>query len=97
MDADLMDEKVLWPTPWCVVREQGEQYLIYNRKSDELHLLPQTGYFVFQLCDGFNTVSDIEKQLVSMMEVDEIELRSVLHNYLIKLIERGILDMDRHE
>ena len=94
MDGVLTDETVLLPTTWCVVREQGEEFLIYNRKTDELHLLPPTGYFAFRLCDGVNTVADIEQQLASALSDCTSNLRSVLHDFLDKLIARGIVEVE---
>ncbi|MCA1993429.1 MAG: hypothetical protein LDL41_15520 [Coleofasciculus sp. S288] len=94
MDTILTDEAVLIPTTWCVVREQEEEFLIYNRKTDELHLLPPTGYLTFRLCNGVNTVADIEKQLASELSDCSSNLRSILHDFLNKLIVRGIVEVE---
>lgn len=94
MNVNLNDATVLWPSPWCVIRAQEEQYLIYNRKSDELHLIPQTGYYAFQLCDGFNSIADVERLLANELNVNRIELKRVLYDFLGKLVERGVLNME---
>jgi hypothetical protein len=94
MDRVLTDETVLQPTSWCVVREQGTEFLVYNRKTDELHLLPPSGYFTFRLCDGVNTVADIEQQLACELGDRSANVRSVLHDFLDKLMARGIVEVE---
>ena len=37
------------PTPWCVAREMEDRYLVYNVKTDEMHLIHPVGYYVYQL------------------------------------------------
>lgn len=94
MDRVLTNETVLLPATWCVVREQGEEFLIYNRKTDELHLLPPTAYFAFRLCDGANTVADIEQQLASALNDRPSDLQNVLRDFLDKLIDREIVEVE---
>jgi hypothetical protein len=40
MDQVLPAPTLLTPTKWCVVRKQKERYLIYNSRTDEMHLVP---------------------------------------------------------
>lgn len=93
MNADLASDTVLQPTPWCTVREQEERYLVYNPRTDELHLVPPTGYYVFSLCDGLNTVDEIQTRLGKAIAGDSTLLRQRLHAFLAGLIERGILEV----
>jgi len=94
MKVNINDTTIPWPAPGCVIRKQEEQYLIYNRKSDELHLIPPTGYFVFQLCDGFNSIADIENLIASSLNSDKAELQRVVYDFIGKLVERGILNLE---
>ena len=50
---------VLVATPWCVIREQAERFLIYNIRTDELHLVTRTGMYAYQLCDGLRPIGEI--------------------------------------
>jgi len=97
VNTEIRDNAVLSQTTWCAVREQEDQYLIYNRKTDELHLLPPTAHCVFQLCDGLNTVSDIVYILADVFHTDISGMRHVLDKYLSSLLERGIVEMALHE
>lgn len=58
--AALAAEDVLCPTGWCVLREQPSEYVAYNSRTDELHLLTPSARYAYLLCDGLNTVRDIE-------------------------------------
>src|SRR4051794_9969160 len=93
MNAELASDVVLQPTPWCTVREQEERYLVYNPRTDELHLVPPTGFYVFSLCDGLNTVAEIQARLEKALTGDSALLRPRLHSFLAALLERGILEV----
>ena len=95
MIAELSGDSVLQPTLWCTVREQEARYLVYNPRTDELHLVPPTGFYVFSICDGLNTVDEIQSSLAKALAEDPALLRQRLHAFLAGLIERGILEVSR--
>jgi hypothetical protein len=66
----------------CVVRKQAHEYLIYNSRTDELHLLPATGYFVYQLCDGLRTVEEIETELAASLD----SIPGAVHEALVRFL-----------
>lgn len=84
----LTPETILQATPWCVVRPQEKEYLIYNQQTDEMHLIPATGFFVYKLCDGRRTVADLSRTLAKALEGGSSEIRS----FLLQLIQRGIVE-----
>ncbi|MDD5558684.1 hypothetical protein [Candidatus Methylomirabilis sp.] len=94
MATALTTETVLKLTSWCVIREQEEQYLIYNSQTDELHLLPLTGFYAYQLCNGWSTVGEIEQSLSMAMQVDSRILRPQLQKFFSNLVARGILEVE---
>lgn len=90
----LLTDHVLVPSSHCVVREQGEGQLIYNSHTDELHLVPPTGFVVYQLCDGLRTVGEIHNILSQSMQGEALLLRDSVYGFLGKLVSRGILEVD---
>lgn len=94
MDTTLTEETVLNMTSWCVIRKQKEQYLVYNSRTDEMHLITPTGYCVFQLCDGLNTVGEIQRLMTEAIGEDEESVRTCTEDFLSGLIVRGILEVD---
>jgi Coenzyme PQQ synthesis protein D (PqqD) len=81
------------PTTACVARRQSSAYLFYNSRTDEMHLVPPTGFYVFQLCDGCNSVGDIESILGCNLGVDPKDLTTAVRNFLGDLVDRGILEL----
>jgi len=74
-------DQVLGPTPWCVLRQQVGEYLVYNSRTDELHLISPLGHYLYLLCDGLRTVAEIQ----------ELVPRDDVAGYLADLADRGIL------
>ena len=69
--APVTRDTVLQSTSWCVVRPQKDQHLVYNSRTDEMHLVPETGFLVYQLCDGLRTIGEIERSLANTLDDDE--------------------------
>jgi Coenzyme PQQ synthesis protein D (PqqD) len=88
-------EAVLKQTSWCTVREQEDRYLVYNPQTDELHLIPPTGFYTYALCDGARTVGEVQAVLADQIPADRARLQSCLHRFLADLIARGILEVSR--
>lgn len=84
-------DSVLVQTPWCTLREQEEQDLIYNTNTDEMHLLSKTGTYVYRLCDGITTVGDMVNAFQHTLKVDHDSVKSQIVAYLEKLLRRGAL------
>jgi len=95
MFSTIPDEAMLQQTSWCTVREQEERYLIYNPQTDELHLIPPSGFYTYKLCDGSRTVGDVRAVLVDQLLDDPSQIQGRLHRFLADLIERGILEVAR--
>ena len=77
----------------CVVRQQKEGYLFYNSRTDELHLVPPTGFLVYQLCDGLRTTGEIEQWLAEAIPGSRQATSEALGQFLGALVARGILEM----
>ena len=78
-------DTVLGPTTWCVVREQHDEYLVYNSRTDELHLISPQARYMYLLCDGLRTVSEIQTLLGA-------GTGEAVTGFLNKLVERGVLE-----
>jgi hypothetical protein len=96
MTPELCPTTVLRQTDWCVVRPQEEQHVIYNSRTDELHLVSPEGYYVYQWCDGLQTLREIQTMLRGATGEDAGVVRTRLYAFLDRLIQRGILEVDSH-
>lgn len=81
---DLAPDSVLSATAWCVLRKQPNEYLAYNSHTDELHLLSPSAYYIYLLCDGLNTVQDIQGMMPAAT-------RHAVRPLLAGLVRRGLL------
>lgn len=91
--TEITTDTVLVQTRHCVVRPQEQSYVVYNPRTDELHLLPQEAYLAYALCDGLHSIGDIEAYLRSWGAERAEEVRPRLRELFDKLIARGILEL----
>jgi hypothetical protein len=89
----ISDTTILRPADRCVVREQVDQFLVYNGSTDELHLIPPTGFFVYALCDGLRTVNELQDIVGTALQSDPALLRQRLQDFLSALVDRGVLEV----
>lgn len=77
----------------CVVRPQEESYLVYNPRTDELHLLPREAFLVYSLCDGLNSAGDIERELCAIGTWPDDGVSQKVYELLDKFVVRGLLEV----
>ena len=94
MEKTLEKHNILKQTSWCTVRPQEQQYVVYNTRTDELYLLPPTAFYVYQLCDGLNTVGDLEELVQGAFGAESDTVKAKLNKFLGGLIDRGIVELD---
>jgi hypothetical protein len=91
--APVTRDTVLQPTSWCVTRPQKDQHLVYNSRTDEMHLVPGTGFLVYRLCDGLRAVGEIEQSLAEALGDNEEAIHEAVTGFLGKLLARGIVEV----
>ncbi len=86
-------DSILIQSPYCIVREQESQFLIYNTHTDEMHLVAPLGNYIYQLCNGINSIDDIchgffqqEKNNAKVNPLND----SIL-NYFESMLQRGLV------
>lgn len=93
MDIALARDSIPQSTGSCVIRQQKESYLFYNSRTDELHLVPPTGFLVYQLCDGLRTAGEVEEWLADAIPQGRQAIGESVKQFLAALVSRGILEM----
>ena len=46
-------------------RELGEELMLYDEKQDKVHVLNETGFLIWELIDGKNTIESIRELFAS--------------------------------
>ena len=75
-----------------IVRRLGDEFLVYDRKTNKAHCLNPMAAEVWMLCDGKTTVAEIARKVdeTAKSSVDE----AVLELALSKLQEAGLIEQD---
>lgn len=80
--------------PSCVVRPQGANVLIFNPRTDQLHLIPERSFRLIQMCDGVLTIAEVEATVATVSpEIPSEQVRA----FFSALVTRGIVVVDRAE
>jgi Coenzyme PQQ synthesis protein D (PqqD) len=90
--TSLAPSTVLESTAWCVCRPQQDRYLIYNSRTDELHLVTPFGFYLYRLCDGMNTITEIQQYVADLTDDPEVA-PARMAAFLGDLVDRGILEV----
>lgn len=88
----LSSDTVLQPSGLCVARPQKDSYLFYHYRTDELHLVPPVGYYVYRLCDGLRSVGEIERLLTNGAGSGG-DAAAAVRDFLEQLLVREILEV----
>lgn len=88
----LTPDTILQPTEWSIARPQRNGCLLYNSRTDEMHLVPSTGALAVQLCDGLRTIQEIEDELLIPLGGDRRAISTALAGFFYMLLARGILE-----
>ena len=75
----------------CVSRNQPDAVLLYNRTTDEMHLVSKWGYYVFQNFDGVRTVGDIAESFCGTTGSPDAQEEYLLR-FVRDLVDRGLLE-----
>lgn len=81
----------LEPTGSLNHRDLGDEFLFYDRKGDQLHVLNGVAREVFLLCDGNRTNAEIVAEIVSKYDVDSERATSDVLRTLSELLALQIL------
>jgi len=89
--GELSPETVLVQAPQCIVRRQETQDLFYNVHTDEMHLVPKAGTYIYALCDGVTTIAQIEDAFCRVIQEDRSTVKGRLFQFLEQMVARGLL------
>lgn len=74
-----------------IVRQVGDEFLVYDLKTNKAHCLNRIAAEVWMLCDGKTTVAEIVRKVgETKSSVDE----AVIELALSRLQEAGLIDQD---
>jgi hypothetical protein len=83
--------------PDVVLREEDEDGgLLFNPDTGEVLLLNSTGLFLWQLCTGEHSVSDMLREITDSFDgVPQAEVEDDTLGLLVKLVKAGYLGFEQ--
>ncbi len=70
------------------IRQQGDEYSVFNGKNARFFTTNEIGQFVLKKCDGDNTVNDIIDDLINSCV--NVPSREIIQNDVEEIINRSI-------
>lgn len=89
--ATLTSASVLGPVPGCIARPQAQGFVVYNPRTDELHILNPESFCVYQLCDGIHSVAEIQSALG--LDAENGTVPRLVVAFLEKLAARRLIEV----
>ena len=90
-----MDNTYYIQNPDVNIREEDEDgALLFNPDTDQVQLVSRTGFYIWKLCAGEHTVTEIVNAFKEdYEEVPEQEVVSDVEEFINKMVETGFLGM----
>ena len=80
------------PSESFTSRDLGDEYLIYDRRNDQVHVLNGTARDILLLCDGSRSAGEVAAALVDKYGVDQSTARRDVERTIRELSELGAVD-----
>ena len=75
----------------CKSRDLEEEFLVYDRTGDQVHVLNEVAREIYLLCDGNRRPADIADLLVERYPVGREQALADVNTTLDRLIDLGLL------
>lgn len=62
--------------PKAIAREIDGEIILLNDEKEEIHQLNQTTSFIWNCCDGKNTIDDIVELINEKFQADSIDIKT---------------------
>lgn len=82
------------PTNRYKVNDLVDELLIYDAKSDKVHVLNDTARAIYLQCDGRRTVEQLARALMQEFDVDRATAMTDTRATIEQLVELGVLSLD---
>lgn len=75
-----------------VLTEADEESILYDAKENKIHILNRVGAFIWNLCDGENSLEDISSAVTETFEVDEETAQKDIKEFIEELQGMDLLE-----
>lgn len=75
-----------------IAREVDGEAILLNEEKEEIHQLNQTTSFIWECCNGKNTIDDIVELLNNKFQTESIDIRTDVINIITTLKELDLIE-----
>ena len=87
-----MDKKYPLRKNGISTRRIGDEWMLYNSEKGDIHVINSTAEFVWRMCDGSRSISEIIHQVRDDYELsDEINIKKDIEDIIQIFWELGVL------
>ena len=74
------------------LQDLGDEVMLYDSEKEDVHILNNTAYAIWNLCDGEHTIEDIQKHMGSQFpDITEEDLIGDIKVTLDEFIEKKLV------
>jgi hypothetical protein len=81
--------------PDIYLKEMGDEAILYDDGMKALHVLNRTARLIWEHCDGYHSIPDIERILRTHFSIDNsVDLETDIRQTLDTLLSKGLVRED---
>ena len=69
----------------------GDEVMLYDSGNEKIHVLNNSAYAIWQLCDGKNSLADMCEQLTVQYDDSSLDLIDDIRATIDEFIQKGLL------
>lgn len=74
-----------------IAKDLGDEYLLYDTRDEQVHVLNGTARRIYILCDGTKTEEDLAADFAETYRLDEETARRDIDETLSRLLDLGLI------
>jgi len=82
--------------PDITASDLDDELVLYNLRTDQVHVLNATAAAIWELCDGSMTAEEIAAVLADACSVPLARVQPDVQNMLAEFYEAGLIEFDGH-
>ena len=78
-----------------IIKDLGDEFLIYSAEHKELHVINPTARLIWDMCDGNHTINDIKTEIQTRFAIPpDRDIISDIHSTLDTFCKKGLIEID---
>jgi hypothetical protein len=75
-----------------LTRRIGDEWMLYDSEKGDIHVINSTAEYVWRLCDGSHSISEIQRKMQEAFDVpDGVDIIKDIDGIIAKFYDLGVL------